>query len=149
MAILEIGLTFEGEPLLECSFYTANYKINKDIRFSLLQAIDTISKEAFGDEIQSFSLGGFSIVVAQKPLKEPIDQSHVVPLVMYCIIDKESNEKLVKSTMQTAIEHFLNRFSLVDIFERNKKKFKDFDKRIREIFKDLILKNEDRLKSLF
>jgi hypothetical protein len=149
MAILEIGMTFEGEPLLECSFYTTNYKINKDIRMSLLQALDSLSTEAFGDEIQSFSLSGFSIVVAKKPLKEPIDQSHVVPLVMYCIIDKESSEKLVKTTMITAIEHFLNKYSLVDIFEKKTKKFKDFDKRIREIFKDLILKNEDRLKSLF
>ncbi|MHA1583622.1 MAG: hypothetical protein ACTSWL_00075, partial [Promethearchaeota archaeon] len=61
----------------------------------------------------------------------------------------QSNEKSVNKSMQEAIFQFLNRYSWNDIHELKLKKFSKFGKRMDKIFGDLILKSEDRFKSLF
>ena len=149
MAILEIGILFMQEPLLETQYYTASHKIDKNLRMNLLHSLDAVTSEAFGEELSSFSLGEFTILMTKRKITEPNNASHTEALLLYSIIDKETNEKVVKQNMDIAIGQFLDIYSKNDIFAKKTKKFKDFDDRLKKIFKDLILKNEDRFKSLF
>ncbi len=78
-----------------------------------------------------------------------MNPSHVEALQMYCIIEKGTDERAIKSSMADAINQFLNRYSRNDIFDKKIRKFRKFTDRMENIFKDLILKSEDRFKSLF
>jgi hypothetical protein len=149
MAILETAISFQGDPLIERTFYSTDDVLDKNIRNALLQAITGLAQEAFNDAIQSFTLGDYSIVLFSHEVAEPINPINKHPLMMYCIVEKNTDEKAIKQCMQDALVQFLNRYSLNDIFEKKTKKFKDFPDRLSKIFKDLILKSEDRFKSLF
>ncbi len=149
MAILETSILFQGTTLLEKQFYSTEDVLDKKIRNSLLQAIAGLAKEAFGDTIQSFSLGSYSIVLYSHEIQEPMNPSHVETLQMYCIIEKGTDEKAIKNAMADAINQFLNTYSRNAIFDKKIRKFRDFPDRLENIFKDLILKSEDRFKSLF
>ena len=70
-------------------------------------------------------------------------------LLMYSIVDKESDEDVIKKVMDSALFQFTNRFSWYDIIEKKTKKFKKFTSRLTKIFGDLVLKSEDRFKSIF
>jgi hypothetical protein len=70
-------------------------------------------------------------------------------LMMYTIVEKSSDEKVVTKAMNNILSVFLNRYSWNDIQSLNIKKFKKFNKRMEKIFGDLILRSEDRFKSLF
>ncbi len=155
MAILEISISLQSEPLLEKQYYSTDGVLDKEIRNSLLQAIYNLANEAFGEEVRSFSLGEYSIVLISHEiglsLEEEIDQSisNIKKITMHSIINKNSDENTIIKTMNEALFQFTNRFSVNDIFEKRIKKFKKFEKRIDKIFGDLILKSEDRFKSLF
>ncbi|MHA1776398.1 MAG: hypothetical protein DRO88_08480 [Promethearchaeia archaeon] len=159
MAILELAILYQNNPLFEKQFYSTSNVLDKKIRNSLLQTISGVINEAFGEEIQSFSLGKYTITVLTHPLGDPdnspsnLDKSHnnsaLKPLMMYCIVDQNSDDKIVLKTMKEAMLQFCNRFSVYDISQNKVKKFKKFDKRLDKIFGDLILKSEDRFKSLF
>ncbi|MCF2141926.1 MAG: hypothetical protein K9W44_17880 [Candidatus Lokiarchaeota archaeon] len=164
MAILELAISYQGEPLLEKQFYSTSNVLDKNIRNSLLQTISGVVTEAFGEEIQSFSLGKYTITVithniadsadsadseANSKSNSDVDHSSLEPLLMYCIVDQNSDDKTVLKTMREALFQFSNRFSIYDITHKKVKKFKKFDKRLDKIFGDLILKSEDRFKSLF
>jgi hypothetical protein len=150
MAIIEVGILFEGTLLIEVEYYTSNYVFDKGIRHNLLQGLDGVLKETFGDDIQSFSIGNYAIIVVRRLIGEIDNENKKAALMMYTIVDKGTEEKVVKQAMETALDHFLNRYSMVDIWNKNIKKFsKDFPDRMKKIFRDLILKSEDRFKSLF
>ncbi|WP_457558008.1 hypothetical protein [Candidatus Harpocratesius sp.] len=161
MAILELAISYQGEPLLEKQFYSTSNVLDKNIRNSLLQTISGVVTEAFGEEIQSFSLGKYTITVITHNIADStdvetnskpnsnVDHSSLEPLLMYCIVDQNSDDKTVLKTMREALFQFSNRYSIYDITHKKIKKFKKFDKRLDKIFGDLILKSEDRFKSLF
>lgn len=155
MAILEIAIAYQGEILLEKQFYSTENVLDKNVRRSLLQTISGVVNEAFGEEIQSFSLGKYTITVITQDLTNDDDPAAdnslglVDKLMMYCIVDQNSDDKTVLKTMREALFQFTNRFSTFDIKQKKMKKFKKFDKRLDKIFGDLILKSEDRFKSLF
>ncbi|TFH28161.1 MAG: hypothetical protein E4G98_05555 [Promethearchaeota archaeon] len=155
MAILEIAISYQSETLLEKQFYSTDNVLDKQIRNSLLQTISGVVNEAFGEEIQSFSLGKYTITIITHDLNQnsgfsPDAPNQIAdPLMMYCIVDQNSDDKTVLKTMREALSHFTNRFSTFDIQQKKIKKFTKFDKRLDVIFGDLILKSEDRFKSLF
>ncbi|MHA1520409.1 MAG: hypothetical protein ACTSVZ_09220 [Promethearchaeota archaeon] len=155
MAILEIAISHSSETLLEKQFYSTDNVLDKQIRNALLQTISGVVNEAFGEEIQSFSLGKYTITIISHDLNEGSDLSPdnpnriADPLMMYCIVDENSHDKTVLKTMREALALFTNRFSTFDITQKKIKKFKKFNKRLDVIFGDLILKSEDRFKSLF
>lgn len=149
MAILETAITLQGDPLVEKAFYSTADVLDKNIRNALLQAITGLAQEAFNDAIQSFSLGEYSIVLIMHDITQPGNPTNKLPIMMYCIVEKNTDEKAIKQCMKDTIDQFLDRYSLNDIFDKKLKKFKDFSDRLSKIFKDLILKSEDRFKSLF
>ena len=149
MAILETGILFDNEVLVETKYYDSGNMIDKNIRNSLLQALTGFAKDAFQDEVQSFTIGDYKILNVGRDVQNPSDNSQHDRLVMFAIIEKNMDEKVVKSSLNEAVTQFLNRYSLNDIYKKQAKKFRDFPERLQKIFKDLILKSEDRFKSLF
>jgi hypothetical protein len=156
MAILELSILNDNIILLEKQFYQADNILDKNIRNGLLQAISNLVDEAFGEQVQSFSLGEYSIVLVSSDIgvavSEDEDDEETIPkkkLLMYCIVNRNTDEKIIIKSMNEALFQFTNRYSINDIFQKKVKKFKKFEKRLDKIFGDLILKSEDRFKSLF
>ncbi|MFX0077433.1 MAG: hypothetical protein ACFE96_18475, partial [Candidatus Hermodarchaeota archaeon] len=65
------------------------------------------------------------------------------------ITEKETESAVVKKHLSEINSHFLNRYSLNDIFSKKEKFFKKFEDRIDQIIGDLKLKTEDRFRSIF
>ena len=152
MAILETAIMYRNIPLVERQYYSTEHVLDKNIRNGLLQAIHALSQQAFGESLQSFSLGTYSILLISSDFEirdSENSASNKESILIYGIVDSQSNEKSVNKSMQEAIFQFLNRYSWNDIHELKLKKFSKFGKRMDKIFGDLILKSEDRFKSLF
>jgi len=62
---------FKGTNLIEKQFYSTDDFIDRNIRNSLLQAISGLAANAFNDEIRSFSLGEYSIILMTQVLSDP------------------------------------------------------------------------------
>ena len=155
MAILEVAIIFQSDSILESQYYETEDVLDRNIRNSLLQAITDLTSEAFGEEMQSFSLGEYSIVFKSNKIgvsddeDNPDNFSNAENIMMYCIVNKNTDEKIILKSMNDALFQFTNRYSMNDLYNRKLKKFKKFEKRLEKIFGDLILKSEDRFKSLF
>ena len=153
MAIFECGLLLNGEILMEKKFYDSSNALDNQLRAGLLSAIDGFAKEAFNTELDSFTLSSYTLVAISEQINEPPNKNEEIgnkhSLMMFSIIEKDTNEKAVKKCMNETIQQFLNRYSVVDIATKSPKHFKKFAKRFDVIFKDLILKSEDRFGSMF
>ncbi|MBD3354130.1 MAG: hypothetical protein GF364_21795 [Candidatus Lokiarchaeota archaeon] len=151
MAIYETGLLLDGKILLEKKYYDSSNQLDKTLRAGLLSAVDGFAKEAFDTELDSFTLSSYTLVAVSRPIEEPGEGGKKKPhtLMMFCIIEKDTDEKAVKSCMIDAVNQFTNRYSVNDILTKNTKHFKKFNKRFDKIFKDLSLKSEDRFSAIF
>ncbi len=152
MAILEAAILFDSTPIIERKYYDSEQVLNKEHRIGLLSAIDGFAREAFGDEISSFSLANYTLIVSSMNVSQPKNESNVKKLMMYCIVQKGMSEIVVKENMDKILDQFLNRFSRFELFnldEKIIKKMQQFTSRIDDQFKDLALKPEDRFKKIF
>ena len=152
MAILEAAILFDSATLVERKYYDSEQVLNKEHRVGLLAAIDGFAREAFGDEISSFSLASYTLIVTSINVPQPKMEQNVKKLMMYAIVQKGMSEVVVKENMDKILDQFLNRFSKFELFNLNDKiikKMQKFDSRIDEQFKDLALKPEDRFKKIF
>ena len=154
MAILETAIMLGDEYLIEKQFYSTEDVLDKNIRHALLRTIPNLANVAFGEAIQGFSIGDYAVVIVMHTIEIPskdknLESTEKKQLLMYTIVDKESDEDVIKKVMDKALFQFTNRFSWYDIIERKAKKFKKFTPRLTKIFGDLVLKSEDRFKSIF
>ena len=154
MAILETAIMLGDEYLIEKQFYSTEDVLDKNIRHALLRTIPNLANVAFGESIQGFSIGDYAVVIVMHTIEIPSKDKNSQAtekkqLLMYTIVDKESDEDVIKKVMDKALFQFTNRFSWYDIIERKSKKFKKFTPRLTKIFGDLVLKSEDRFKSIF
>ena len=163
MTILETAVVFNGISLCETHFYSSDDVLNQKDRNALTGAVITLAKSAFKDQIQNFSIGEHKILIKLKDLKilqvtdednehdeilQYLEQQKNPPLVIYCLVEKDVDQKQVNMCMDDAIIQFLNRFSVYDITTKDPSKFKKFNKRLKAIFQELALKTEDRFKSI-
>ncbi len=152
MAIIETAIMFNGTNLVEDQYYSSANVLDKRIRNGLLQTIKNLTSEAFGEDVQSFTLGDYSIIMASRDIEDSKHEKikkDLDSLMIYCIIDKKTDEKAVLRALDEAISLFLNRYSFFDIQEMRIRKFRKFRPRLKEIYGDLTLMSEDRFKSLF
>ncbi len=157
MTILETAIIFKGETLCETQFYTSEELLSKETRNYLLNAVLGLADAAFKDEIQNFSLGNHTILLSFRYLDdyEKFDtetgknDTMTAALLLYCIVEKKNDEKLVRNAMNDALAQFIHRYSTFDIIHGDRAKFTKYSKRLEKIFKDLALKSEDRFKNLF
>ena len=152
MAIYETGLLLNGRILLEKKYYNQTNALDNQLRAGLLAAVDGFAKEAFNTELDSFTLSSYTLVAISQRLavpgkeKDP-DQNNT--LMMFAIIEKDTNEKAVKQCMKEAMHQFTNRYSINDIITKDLGFFSKFSERFDKIFRDLTLKSEDRFGSMF
>jgi hypothetical protein len=141
MVVLELYILVDGQNIVEHAFYNTSkeVKINKEVRDNLMNAIVSLSANAFNDEIKNFSLGDYFIIVDNNEIEEPINPDKKIPVQMYVIAENVNGDKLkIQKLMHEAMAQFLNRYSRVDILEKNKNLFVDFSPRFNKIFKNVV-----------
>jgi hypothetical protein len=151
MAILEIGINLGTRNLLNRKYYDSDTGVGLDpqLRAGFLSALESFTSEVFGDDINVVSLASFKLVCYCELISLPSDEANTQPLLSYAIIEKETETDIVKKQLLKINSHFLNRYSLNDIFSKKDKFFRNFETRIDEILGDLKLKTEDRFRSIF
>jgi len=152
MAVLETGINIGNRSLIEIKYYSASDGVlDPNLRAGFLSALESFTNEVFGDDINVVSLASFKLVCSSEMISLPSNEenNNSEPLLVYAIIEKETDPTIVKEHLQKISSHFLNRYSLNDIFSKKPKFFNKFETRINEIFGDLRLKTEDRFRSLF
>ena len=151
MAILEIGINLGTKNILNCKYYdsTTGVGLDPQLRAGFLSALESFTSEVFGDDINVVSLASFKLVCYCELITLPSDEVNKQPLLAFAIIEKETDTEIVKKHLLKITSHFLNRYSLNDIFSKKEKFFRDFETRINEILGDLKLKTEDRFRSIF
>jgi hypothetical protein len=151
MAILEVGINFGMKNLVEIKYYSSSDNVlDPQLRAGFLQALEAFTSEVFGDDISIISLASFKLVCSCEMIVLPGDElENKQPLIAFAIIEKGTESTIVKEYLNEILSHFLNRFSLNDIFSKKSKYFKKFENRINEILGDLKLKTEDRFRSIF
>jgi hypothetical protein len=151
MAILELGINLGTRNILNIKYYLSDIGVGLDpeLRAGFLSALESFTAEVFGDDINVVSLASFKLVCYCDMISLPSVESNVQPLISYAIIEKETDADIVKKHLKEINFHFLNRYSLNDIFSKKEKHFKEFESRINTILGDLKMKTEDRFRSIF
>ncbi len=150
MAILEVGINLSNRSLIEIKYYSSSddHGLDPNLRAGFLAALESFTSEVFGDNINVVSLASFKLVCACETISLP-DGTEKSGLLSWAIIEKDTDDVVVKKLLTEINKHFLNRYSLNDIFEKKNKFFSKFESRINDLLGDLRLKTEDRFKSLF
>ncbi len=149
MAILELGINLGIRNILNKRYYDSDTGVGLDpeLRAGFLSALESFTSEVFGDDINVISLASFKLVCYCELISLPNDESNKQPLICFAIIEKETDSEIIKRHLEEINSHFLNRYSLNDIFSKKEKFFKKFESRIDDIIGDLKLKTEDRFRS--
>ncbi len=151
MAILELGINLGIRNILNKKYYDSDTGVGLDpeLRAGFLSALESFTSEVFGDDINVISLASFKLVCYCELISLPNDESNKQPLISFAITEKETDSEIIKRHLEEISSHFLNRYSLNDIFSKKEKFFKKFERRVDEIIGDLKLKTEDRFRSIF
>lgn len=150
MAVLECGINLGMRNLIDIRYYSSSDNLlDPNLRAGFLSALESFTSEVFGDDINVVSLASFKLVCYCDLIALPNDMLNKQPLLSYAIIEKETDTELIKKFLKKINSHFLNRYSLNDIFSKDENYFAKFIDRINEILGDLKLKTEDRFRSIF
>ena len=151
MAILEIGINLGVRNIVNKKYYDSDTGVGLDpeLRAGFLSALESFTSEVFGDDIHVISLSSFKLVCYCDLIALPNDETNKQPLISFAITQKETDSEVVKKHLEEVSLHFLNRYSLNDIFTKKQKFFNKFEGRINDIIGDLRLKTEDRFRSIF
>jgi len=151
MAILELGINLGIRNILNIRYYDSDTGVGLDpeLRAGFLSALESFTSEVFGDDINVISLASFKLVCYCELISLPNDESNKQPLISFAITEKETDSGIVKRHLEEIKSHFLNRYSLNDIFSKKEKFFRKFESRVDDIIGDLKLKTEDRFRSIF
>ncbi|MFO8017966.1 MAG: hypothetical protein R6U96_04980 [Promethearchaeia archaeon] len=126
--------------------------MDPNLRAGFLSALESFTTEVFGDNINVVSLASFKLVCYSEEIALPGNEEKTQnTLLCYAIIEKNTSEPdVIKNLLKRITNLFLNRYSLHDIFfkEKKKAKYHKFNKRIDESLGDLRLKTEDRFRSI-
>ncbi|MFW9894563.1 MAG: hypothetical protein ACFFD7_02025 [Candidatus Thorarchaeota archaeon] len=136
MAILECGINIGMKNLIHVKY--SDKVLDPKLRAGFLTALESFTSEIFGDDISIISLAFFTLVCSCERIQLlGNEQENKQPLVAYAIIEEGTDIAIIKQYLSKIIAHFLNRFSLNDIFSKKPKFFQKFETRIDEILGDL------------
>ncbi|MHA1309464.1 MAG: hypothetical protein ACTSQO_00930 [Candidatus Helarchaeota archaeon] len=145
MVIYELGIINNGVPLISKQYYEEHsMPVDPILRSGFLSALNSFAAQAFSDEIESFSMKNFKIVL----LTHRIDETETENIISYCIGDKKLNLKLAKRALTKIIEEFIDKYGSIDL-SRDLSEYDEFIPIFDKILGDLVKKPEDRLKSIF
>ncbi|WP_371802766.1 hypothetical protein [Candidatus Lokiarchaeum ossiferum] len=151
MVVLETTLVFKNTVLVE-KLYPAGKSgdfLTKDIRTGLLNSLTHLAERAFQDKLQNVSLGPYQIIQISQEIRQKKKDSPIDFLSMYTIAQKNTNSKEVVKCMQKAMQQFIDRYSIFDIYSLNQQKFLKFADRFEKIFSKLIISDEERFRAVF
>ncbi|QEE15493.1 hypothetical protein DSAG12_01319 [Promethearchaeum syntrophicum] len=145
--LLEAAIFFQGMNLVEDTYYLHDYDkvFDESQKKTLIEAITNLATSAFGDNIQNFAMGDHVVFLTSSKVEVPNKErgnTESLPIIMYCIAEKDTNKKLLTESMKTGLFQFVNRFTSFDIISKNVEKFKEFKERFEKIFKGLIKTEE-------
>ncbi|MHA1268998.1 MAG: hypothetical protein ACTSPY_04355 [Candidatus Helarchaeota archaeon] len=145
MVIYELGIINSGVPLISKQYYEEHsMSVDPILRSGFLSALNSFAAQAFSDEIESFNMKNFKIVL----FTHKIGDGDSGNIISYCIGDKKLNLKLAKKALTRIMEEFINKFGSSDL-PNDLNEFDAFIPIFDEILGDLVKKPEDRLKSIF
>ncbi|WP_457557059.1 hypothetical protein [Candidatus Harpocratesius sp.] len=173
MVVLETSIQFRGRMLVEKQ-YPANKGgkfIQNDFRDLMFSSLSDFATQVFDEDLKGVTMGNYHIFRISRTLhsintlnnemkennkeskiknKDPLFEEENDEIIsIYTIADKKTNHKVILECMNTALEQFLNRYSLFDIRNFKIEHFKSFEERLMSIFGDLVYTTEDRLRSIF
>ena len=153
MAVLELGISLGSRNLIDVKYYSSSDDVlNPNLRSGFLSALESFTTEVFGDDIHVVSLASYKLVCYTEVIESPdSNENNLIkePLLIYAIIEKETDAQVVKDHLRQICLYFLNRYSRNDLFSKKDKYFRKFQERIDEVLGDLKLKTEDRFRSIF
>jgi hypothetical protein len=146
MVIYELGLLNCGLPLIAKQYYK-EYNMNVDplLRGGFLSALNAFAEEVFSDQIDSFSLKNFKIVLLSRPFR-PSSQENIIA---YCIGDNKLKLETAKKALTKVLDVFFTNYGYLTSLKVDLGIFSDFLPVFDEIVGDLAKKPEDRLRSVF
>ena len=146
MVIYELGLLNSGLPLVSKEYYKDyNMKVDPILRGGFLSALNAFAQEVFSDEIDSFSLKNFKIVLLSKPFHGSSQET----IISYCIGDGKLKLETARKALTKVLEVFFANYGHLKSLKVDLDVFNDFVPIFDEIVGDLARKPEDRLKSVF
>lgn len=150
MGILISGIIFRGHILVEKKFYPSDDFISEEMLGDLFNGVFQFADQAFHENLNKFSIGNYTVLILARKLSQSVTpDEEEPPVLIFSIVEKDTSEKTVLNSMNSALDQFFNRYSNFDIRSLKIKKMKKFAGRLEEIFSDLALKLEDRFKSLY
>ena len=145
MVIYELGIIKAGVPLVSKLYYKEHsIPVDPVLRSGFLSALNSFASQAFADEIESFTMKNFRIVLLSREII--IDKP--TNLISYCIGDKKLNLKLAKKALNRVLDEFLALYDIKNL-PANLNEYNKFLQILDDIIGDFAKKPEDRLKSIF
>jgi hypothetical protein len=150
MAVLEVGINLGLKNLVEIKYYPSDNAISSKIRAKFLEGLEDFLSEVYADKLNVISFSNFRIVCYHKIVQlSREDVKNTQPLLVFAIIEKETNPDFVKEHLKEISSLFLKKYDLNEIFLKDAWAFKDFEHQANLVLGDLRLKIEDRIGSLF
>ena len=151
MAILELGVNFGPKNLLTVKYYSdSDNVISPELRAKFLTGLEDFVSEVYGDKMNVISFSNFQIVCYYKMIQlTDTDLDNSVPLLVFAIIEKETDPIFVKKHLKEILIEFLKEFEVHEIICEDIETFEHFDQKIEAILGDLRFKLDDRISSLF
>jgi hypothetical protein len=144
MKIYELGLLHHGVPLISKQYYQ-EYKVDPLLRGGFLSAMNAFAEEVFSDEIESFVMKNFRIVL----LSHPFPETSTDRLVSYCIGSKKLSPKVAKRALTRVLEEFTQQFKHLKDLNIDLAMFDDFLPILDDILGDLAKSADERARSVF
>ncbi len=141
-----MGIINNGVPLVSKQYYKENdMSVDPMLRGGFLSALNSFATEVFADEMESFSMKNFTIVLLSRPMRE----TPPLNIIAYTIGDKKLNLKLAKSALTRILDLFIQRYDFLDDLNVDLALFDDFIPAFDRVLGDLAKKPDDRLRSIF
>ncbi len=144
IVILEIGISSSGVPLVSKQYYDEyNIKDSAILRAGFLSGLNAFVNQTFSDEIESFSMKKFTIVLSTSSTEKAHN------LIFYAIGDKKIDQKTAQKALARVKEEFFKQFGKLDRYSGDLTIYEDFQEVIDTLLGDLIRKPDERVRSVF
>ncbi|NVM52278.1 MAG: hypothetical protein HWN66_01155 [Candidatus Helarchaeota archaeon] len=155
MVFYELGIIFRDVPIISKQYYKEyGMALDPTLRTGFLSALMSFASEVFSDEIDSFIMKNFKIVILSRPLikasedsTQPERRPHYI--IVYGIGNKKLKLKTAKKALTKVLEEFLQQYGTLENWAGDIDMFAKFLPVFDEILGDLAKKPDDRLRSLF
>jgi len=146
VVIVELGIVNNGVPIISKQYYKEHgMSVDPLLRGGFLSALNSFATEVFADEMESFSMKNFKIVLLSRLLRK----TPPITIIAYCIGDKKLKPKTAQNALLKVLDLFVRRYDFLEDFNVDLALFEDFIPAFDAVLGDLAKKPDDRLRSIF